>query len=284
MDPLVPFRDLISIRANLVAGPPPDDGWQPLGQCPLVVLVGGTGVGKSTTLAALAARGVRFSPLPDRRELTDALIIPAMQAAQGLPPEPVTDRSQRFALTRRFREGYPGGMAQALTWLSILSAGDGYPLLFDGLRGENEVRFALDSLPAARMIMLTAPDLVRVSRLLGRKDAFDQIALSQTSGIPADDPLGEALLGDDGAIFTPEGRAALMQLVSSGQASPDELRAKVRIVAEERRNYDPAATRNALEVAGTACAIVVDTVQLAPDAVAETIAGWLAGSQKMANA
>ena len=114
-------------------------GWVAVAQRPLLVLVGVTGVGKSTTLAALAEAGLRYHLLPDRRDLTDRLIIPAMQPRAGQPVAPVTDRKLRFEYTRAYREVNPGGMAQALAQLWIEPAVLPELLLFDGLRGENEV-------------------------------------------------------------------------------------------------------------------------------------------------
>jgi len=220
-----------------------------IGRQPLLVLVGVTGVGKSTTLAALADQGVQFTLLPDRRSLTDDLIIAAMQELDGQPRSPVTDRRQRFAYTRRFRELNAGGMADALALLSVATTGPGTIFVFDGLRGENEVVAACRTLPTARFVMLDAPDAVRVVRLLGRSDPFDQIAASEPGATHADAP-DEALLeaaglaGEDGQkIFRTQERQTLIKLVQEGSVTVADLRAKVDIVLEERRNYDPTATR-----------------------------------------
>ncbi|MCL5964379.1 MAG: ATPase, partial [Deinococcus sp.] len=70
---------------------------------PLLVLVGLTGVGKSSLLEALA-----FPTLPDRRELVDRYVLPLFGA---VPP---LDRKARFEITRRFRETHPGGVAEIL--------------------------------------------------------------------------------------------------------------------------------------------------------------------------
>ncbi|MFO7680283.1 MAG: hypothetical protein R6X34_09555 [Chloroflexota bacterium] len=86
---------------------------------PLLVLVGLTGTGKSTTVNALRNQGFPFRLLPNRRELTDQLIIPHMQELAGEPITPVPDRTERFTYTRRYRELFPGGMAQALEQLTI---------------------------------------------------------------------------------------------------------------------------------------------------------------------
>ena len=144
---------------------------RPLASWPLIVLVGVTGVGKSTALAALSgptSSGPGLRVLPDRRQVTDAVMI-GPQAGRA-----VSDREERFALTAHYREAHPGGMAQALggLWADPLAA---EPLVFDGLRGLNEVQYAAEAFAAWRFINLHAPDALRVRRLLGRGDAFDQV-------------------------------------------------------------------------------------------------------------
>jgi len=280
-----------------IGGPAPD-GWTPITARPLLVLVGVTGAGKSTTLDALAAAGLGYRLLPDRRLLTDLLMIPQMQRAAGEPVAPVHDRKQRFALTRAYRERYPGGMGHALAQLLV----DGAPpsqftihnsqftiqlrrargeesanlLLFDGLRGENEVRHAAQALPLARFVMLDAPDAVRVARLMGRHDPFDQLA----AAAPAPGATAEnfAALGVAEAVglFTAAEEAALLHLAQTA-AARDGLRRSLAIVAEERRNYDPAATRAALLAAAPDRALVVDTAAHAPAAVAQQILALLEG-------
>lgn len=73
-------------------------GLAPLRDLPLLVLVGLTGVGKSTLVEALG-----FPRLPDRRALVDLYVLPRYGAKPPIP------REERFRLTRRFREEFPGG-------------------------------------------------------------------------------------------------------------------------------------------------------------------------------
>lgn len=261
----------LQLSPALAAGGPVPDGWVPLQALPLLILVGVTGVGKSTALELLQKQIGPSTLLPDRRALTDDLIISAMQAAEGLPVAPVRDRALRFEYTRRFRELYPGGMAHALALLSVRPEAAPGLLIFDGLRGGNEIAHAAQVLPHVRFIMLDARDSTRVARLLGRNDAFDSISSTgaatglQTNGLDA--------LRVDGAseLFSPAEVAALLALVESGQVSADALRAKIAIVLEERRNYDPAATRAALTLLPER-ALIVDTETAGPARVARAIA------------
>lgn len=264
------------LQPDVGYGAPPSPAWQPIAARPLLVLVGVTGVGKSTTLEALHHAGLACHPLPDRRTLTDALIIPTMLAAQGEPRAAVTERTQRFALTRAYRAHHPGGMGEALAalWVDI----DMTPglLLFDGLRGANEVTHALQMLPLARFVMLDAPDVVRVIRLMDRHDPFDAIA-ARTAGQPEHDLAQFAALGvtEAEAMFTIDEQQVLVSLVVTGEVTVDELRKALTIVVEERRNYDPAATRAALQSHAPARTLVVDTVADAPHMVALKILDFL---------
>ncbi len=263
------------LAPRLATGDPAPPGWQPLAAVRLLILVGVTGVGKSTLLSELNRRGLAFTLLPDRRVLTDALIIRRMQAADGLPPTPVTDRKLRFDYTRRYRDRFPGGMAAALAQLWVESPSPAAIYLFDGLRGANEIEFAAQTLPQARFLMLDAPDAVRVQRLLGRGDAFDQVQ-GQPAAVPAQ-AVDFAQLGvpDAAALFTRDEEATMLGWVARGEVPAADLTAKLKIVVEERRNYDPAATQAALRAHAHERSLIVDTVAHAPRDVAAQLMTWL---------
>jgi hypothetical protein len=264
------------LRPDVGYGAPPSTAWQPITARPLLVLAGVTGVGKSTTLAALHTAGLACHLLPDRRDLTDALILPTMLAAAGEAAAPVKDRTQRFALTRAYRQLHPGGISEALATLWIDAAQTPGLLLFDGLRGENEVIHAAQQLPLARFVLLDAPDVVRVIRLMGRHDPFDVIAARASDHTPHTPDRFAALgVADAAALFTASEQHILADLVSTGEVTADELRKALTIVAEERRNYDPAATRTALETHAPARTLVVDTVADAPHTIALRILDFL---------
>jgi len=268
----LPFMPL---APGLAAGDATPAGWQPLTAVRLLILVGVTGVGKSTLLRELDGHGLPFTLLPDRRVLTDALIIRQMQVADGLPPIPVTDRKLRFDYTRRYRDRYPGGMAAALARLWVDAAAPADLYVFDGLRGANEIEFAAQALPQARFLMLDAPDAVRVQRLLGRGDAFDRVQ----GYVPADhdQAVDFARLGvpEAAALFTRDEEAMMLGWVARGAVTVADLVAKLKIVLEERRHYDPAATQTALRDHAPARSLIVDTVTHAPRDVAGRLSAWL---------
>lgn len=241
-----------------------------LGELPLTVLVGVTGVGKSTALAALRAADPGARVLPDRREITDHVILAPLAGG------PVTDRAERFALTARYRAQHPGGMAHALGTLSADTAVWGERPLFDGLRGREEVEYAARHWPAWRFVALHAPDVVRVRRLLGRADAFDRLAPASGTGSRPGSSLRtelEALPGV-GAVLTPPELDSLAALEGEGHP-PADILAKTRIVATEREHYDPEAARAFLETLSPARALILDTVALSPGQVAAAIRSWV---------
>lgn len=249
------------------------DCWLPLAAQPLLVLVGVTGVGKSTVLAALEG----LKRLPDRREVTDAVMI-VPQARQA-----VADREQRFALTAQYRRTHPGGMAQALGSLHADPERWSGRLVFDGLRGQGEVEYAARQFPLWRFVSLHAPDLVRVRRLLGRADAFDVVAQTvQATGVRADARTFnllaelEVLDGVD-EVF---GSAQLYEIaaLSAQGFAPADLLAKTRIVLSERRNYDPQAARRVLNVLPDWRSLDLDTSLFSAQEVARAIADWLPGA------
>lgn len=272
---MIPFRTLTE---GVAIGAPAPQNWRVIQEFPLLVFVGVTGVGKSTTLEAVMSN-VTATLLPDRRPLTDDLIIAEMQMLdhkeRGAPLGPVKDRKLRFEYTRRYRELNPGGMAHALTQLLIDPADVQNLLIFDGLRGDNEVRYAAEALPNARFVMLDAPDVVRVQRLLGRADSFDQI---NTGAVRHEQSLDNfAAIGVEEAsdIFTVREEQSLLNLARTAQVTIDDLRAKLQIVVEERRNYDPIATRLALLAAAGQRALVIDTTQNDAKAVAAIVSRQL---------
>ncbi len=273
-----------TVAPGLGWGPNPPSGWHSILEAPLLCFVGLTGVGKSTTLRALVqlleAVGLGFRVLPDRRALTDQLIIAHLQREDGETVRPVTDRAQRFGYTRRYRQAFPGGMAHALAQLWVAPEPSPGLLIFDGLRGEEEVRFAAQRFPRAGFVALHAPDSVRVQRLLGRQDAFDRIAVA--AGIPAAREQKRpgldlaALAGPEAAaLFSPAEERALLALLREGRVEPEQLAAKLRIVVAERANYDPDAAHRALERLAPERSLLVDTTQVDPPAAARRIQAFI---------
>ncbi|MGQ9753771.1 MAG: hypothetical protein ACUVQD_03820 [Thermaceae bacterium] len=230
------------VAFSLEKGP----GLVPVKELDLLILVGLTGVGKSSLLEALA-----LPALPDRRLLVDEYVLPRYGAKPPLP------REERFRLTRRFREEFPGGVAEVLA--------RGYaepeaPLLFDGLRGEGEVAYALEHLPRARFLLLHARGITRLKRLLLRKDPFDRAEVRPEER--------EALASLAQGVLS---EAELEEVLAL--APPSEVLAKLKIVVEEGRNYDPEGPMRLL--AQSPRALVLDTERLTLEEEVEAVRRFL---------
>lgn len=237
-------------------------------QLSLIMLVGLTGVGKSTAVEALHASGEHFSLLPNRREITDRMIIPEVQRDRGETPHPVTDRLERFELTRAYRDKHPGGVVHALDRMLVDSLTiSSFTLVFDNLRGVGEVRAANESIPHARFVVLDAPHEVRLRRLIDRNDAFDRVAGSDRD---VDRDLLQTLKQIDGAdaLFDLEALAAL-------DVPADKLVAAVEVVSAEQRNYDMDKAIAYLETLPPERYLYLDTSRQSPREIAEALRGWL---------
>jgi hypothetical protein len=248
-------------------GSPIPEGWSRVRDLEMIVLVGLTGSGKSTAATALEERSITYYLLPNRREMTDLAIIP--HYADG----PVRDRVARFAITRQFNQDFAGGMAAVLNHLAVEPSLASIPLMFDGLRGEAEVRHAAALLPRARFVAVTAPDFVRLTRLLNRGDKFDHVVSMTSKGTPKGG--ASRNLGEGQALLSQNEIDQLNDWISLGQLDYENVVAKLKIVAAERRNYDPDKTIAALRAAAPGRSVVIDTTSTAPSAVGNLIANLL---------
>jgi hypothetical protein len=262
--------------------------WQPVTEQPLVVVVGVTGVGKSTTIGRLRQR-LRCFLLPDRRELADHVVFPVVQDELGEPRHPVRDRVERFRLTARYRECHPGGLAHALSLLRVdPSALAGQQLIFDGLRGVEEIGWAIAHLPRTRFLALRAPESVRLLRLLGRAEGFDYAEVpAGMLRVASHDVASRGVASRDVAtllaavpglesLLSSEELASLLASPALAGVPLEEIARKAAILAEEARNYDPAATMRLLDAElGPWRRLIVNTAVAGPDEVAELVARWL---------
>ena len=243
----------------------------PLNQTALVILVGLTGVGKTTVTDALQEH-VSFTLLPNRRQVTDEFIIASLQKDDGEAVHTVTDRLKRLEYTARYRAQHPGGMAHALSRLAVNPQRVTLPLIFDGLRGREEVQHALHLFPQARFIILDAPDSVRLNRLLHRGDAFDRINLDSV----ADQDTLTALqsIPHIDLVFSQADLHKISQ--TTADLAVDDVVKKAALIVKERQNYDSQAARSFLTQHLQANRVLmIDTAANAPAAIVERIKPWL---------
>jgi hypothetical protein len=237
---VVKSRSAEGVNIDMVKKAP--SNFRPLTELQLVIMVGLTGVGKTTVLKLLRQTGLSFTLLPNRREITNEIIITSLQKEDGEPPQIISDRLKRFEYTARYRAKYPGGMAHALSQLAIDPAKADTLLIFDGLRGLNEVQHALTYFPKARFVVFDAPDLVRLTRLLKRGDIFDSTSL-RTSLVSQNLMAALLAIPDIEAIFNEEKLRQIATAARAADISADTVIEKATIIVEERRNYDSRAAR-----------------------------------------
>ncbi len=228
----------------------PRVGFRPLGDKVLLMLVALTGTGKSTTLNLLRHRmgGSSIAAIPSRREVADWIAIPTAQTLAGKPIVPLPDRRRRFAYTRKFASHVPGGMAAAFSWLYLADERD-QVVLSEGIRGESEIRYALQHFPRWQIVELSLNPLTRLRRLSARRDAFDH----------AD--------GTADLSFLPSGlQREALALFKAGEITGEAL----AIVQAEAVNYgfDPFADGR-----GYANYHHIDVDRLSPAGVAEAVLG-----------
>ncbi len=267
------------------------------GAAALVVLVGLTGAGKSTAVAALRRARPDLTLLPNRRELADRIVLPEAQRLQGREPEAVTDRLERFALSARYRAEHRGGLAHALA-RHLAQDAEAHPstLLFDNLRGADEVGFAVDAFPGARFVAIEADAATRVLRVAGRHDAFDvagpEAAAGPTSTGPvATDPDAGGPCATSGAparaaaagelalrLAHVPGLPGLVDPAALASAAaglpPDAVVTAARVVAEESTHYDPDAAWAVLEPLPGRRRLRLDTSRMSKERVVEALLAW----------
>ena len=257
--------------------PEPQDlppSFYPLSSFPVIILVGLTGVGK-TTVVTLLQNSLDFILLPNRREITDEIIIASLQQADGVSSHIVADRIKRFEYTARFRARHPGGMAFALSLIAVDPGQQDLPLFFDGLRGLNEIQHASEYLPQARFIVLDAPDIVRLTRLLKRADTFDTTQVD-TSLAGHNLIAGLMSIPNIDAVFTQEQLRQISRIARAAHLSINDVVKKAAIIVEERRNYDSSAARVFLtRTLPGRQVLVIDTENSSPSQIANQINVWL---------
>lgn len=252
----------------------------PLATARLLIFVGLTGAGKTAAVSGLVGCGAVRAVLPDRRAVTDQIILPAMT---GDPARRVTDRIERFRMTAAFRDRHPGGMGDVLERLSLgpERGGDwvyGGWLVFDGVRGPAEAAAAA-RLPNAVFAVLQAAPEIRLARLSLRGDPFDRAALeigdlaAATGGNP-----------DYVRVLTEQGMGGLVsevtlkrlgRLLADAGADLSVVASAASIVVEESRHYDPAEALTVLQSMAPGRVIVVDTAENGVDDVVNRIAAGL---------
>lgn len=238
----------------------------------LIFVVGLTGVGKSSSLEGIQVQR-NVTLLPNRRALTDRIIIPAVQVWEGKPAAPVTDRLERFDYTRRYRERHPGGVVHALErYLAntpLSQANNNHPVLFDNIRGQDETRYAVNTFANSRFIILDAPPLERLKRMTTRQDSFDHVRATRLEN--------DTFIANLQAIADADRVFDLYEVARLEAAGYDEdaLLTGVRIISREQVHYDAQAALSVLEHLPENRLLYLDTSQRSLEDVVSLLLAWL---------
>ncbi|MBN2146328.1 MAG: hypothetical protein JW726_03025 [Anaerolineales bacterium] len=270
------------IDIYLGAGTPFPAGWVGIFEMPLVILVGGMGAGKSTVCQALIRSDLPVFLLPDRRDLTESLIIHPLQREDGVIPTGKLDRKSRLPYIQRYHERQPAGMGYAITQLALdpshLPQGNPW-LVFDGLRGAEEIEYAYTALPQAHFIGIDAPDMVRLQRLLERQDGYDTIPAVRDSTSESTSELQRLGVPQAEQIFSPAELHSLLESVRHGDVAMQELRNKLTVLCLEHKMYDLKATFSILRSFGKQRSLYINSANQNPRQVADHIIAYLQGQK-----
>ena len=137
----------------------------------IVFIAGFSGTGKSTLVDGLNMH-LDSKIIPNRREITTKCIINPSIENFSIAPE-VNRRTERLNFVKKFKINNPEGVLYFFK--KMYSKINFNSFVFDGIRGEEEIRSAINCFSNSRIIHLTASSSVRKQRLLKRADNFDII-------------------------------------------------------------------------------------------------------------
>lgn len=205
---------------------------------PLYILIGLTCTGKSTLILNLTKDSQHFKVMPNRRDITSKCIIEPLQFFLG---KPVGDlqRIDRYSYVGKFREYYYGGMAYVLDNIYLKNINPSC-LIFDGLRGENEVKYAVEKFPKAHFIALITSDFNRLIRLIFRDDPHDrtnkpyyQVPLKKIKKLSDIDQLFSIL------DFSDDEKNEIIKLLEATQNAFYKISNLLKILAKDKQLNNP---------------------------------------------
>ena len=224
-------------------------------QYPLVILVGVTGTGKSTGLELLTESFDKNVVLiPERRILTDHFILRPLMREQGLAERTLT-REERYPYLKQFRKDHPEGVAGILRQLALKKPleSDQF-LVFDGLRGLNEIDYALENFSNCHFLAFDTPYSVRILRLLERRDSHDNFIRENKSLDSV-----ESILKKISNRLSKEELDSFKEAILSNKYHLDDLSHKVEVIEREELLYTPKSSLKRLQENKNNTFCIVDT-------------------------
>lgn len=253
------------------------EGWVSIKNKAIVILVGLTGVGKSTIINTLTKSGLNFTLLPNRRQLTSELIIPHIVSENGRNVETIC-RIDRFKFTRQYQQKFPGGMGYVLSKLKVNPDLVNSPLIFDGLRGENEVDYAANTWQKAKFVILDAPLSVRLKRLLLRSDSFDRIRNVSENQVLNQQKImdfSDFELAEGCSLLTFDEKQEILTKIEKGVYQYEDVCERLKVLVEESKNYNSEMTKKALQRIAPERTLLLDTTKFSPQQLTEKTIAYL---------
>ena len=259
------------LQPCLAAGSSPPPGWQPISSLRLIIIVGVTGTGKTTATKNLTKNGFDFQLLPDRRFLTDKLIIAPLQR-EDCQEVKTLPRMQRVPYIRRYKQRHPAGLAYAVSKLFVDPTTCKDFWVFNGLRGEEEVKYAIEAIPKAQFIVLDAIDIVRAQRLIRRHDPYDQMQEKEhKANIEKVDSFEAIGVPEAAEMFSTEEEQQLLKMAKNGHVKVTEVRDILKLLSVERSLYKKEATISTLLSLAPDRTLLIDTTSQKPETVTKKI-------------
>lgn len=143
-----------------------------------LVLVGGTGVGKTTLINNLQEKLNFNFEIVDRRSLVDQYVIPDYKRYLNARHVEYDEKSRefRFDSTAWYAKKGNSGLAKLVQNSIKNLKNSNKVIIVDNLRGELEINYALKNIPEAFFIAMDASSEVRIKRIIGRTEEFDKLS------------------------------------------------------------------------------------------------------------
>lgn len=139
----------------------------------VIFIAGFTGSGKSTLIKKLIRNLEGFTEIPERRIITLKGIIEPYAAHLSLQCN-FNNRADRIDIVKNYKKNIPEGIVFPMKHIRITKKiQKGF--IFDGIRGEEELKNVLEVFKKAKVIVLNASKEKRLNRIIERKDSYDQM-------------------------------------------------------------------------------------------------------------
>ena len=144
----------------------------------IIFIAGFTGSGKSTLIRRLVQNLNCFSEIPERRFITLKGIIEPFVSYFNLKCD-FNKRQDRIDIVKNYKKNIPEGIVFVLRHIRVIKdLPKGF--IFDGIRGDEELKIVLETFKKAQIIILNASKETRLNRIVERKDTYDQINIAPT--------------------------------------------------------------------------------------------------------